>query len=271
MKTTNLKKYDPHLLYHAINITVELRYKVPMQKVYEIIEAAEEHNKNSDDKITSNDIIELLENLGSALESSVLTDEPSEEDTLQSKIKELLRLLGCVLSEQELNKILRGEMTIEEALSTKAQLAWKLIFKKDEKGRSRPDQDLVNLLMFCTQEIAIENVELKIQRVLENYKLENKRHMQEGVLLKSDNMKTLYRANKIQYDPAELDKKRVKLKLYIAHMQGYDRDRDRDGSRGIDMSTGEIIDFGDIFIADKEHGSFIDDRANDGIDRADIK
>ena len=57
MKTTNLKKYDPHLLYHAINITVELRYKVPMQKVYEIIEAAEEHNKNSDDKITSNDII----------------------------------------------------------------------------------------------------------------------------------------------------------------------------------------------------------------------
>jgi hypothetical protein len=130
----------------------------------------------------------LLENLGSALESSVLTDEPSEEDTLQSKIKELLRLLGCVLSEQELNKILRGEMTIEEALSTKAQLAWKLIFKKDEKGRSRPDQDLVNLLMFCTQEIAIENVELKIQRVLENYKLENKRHMQEGVLLKSDNI-----------------------------------------------------------------------------------
>jgi hypothetical protein len=162
-------------------------------------------------------------------------------------------------------------MTIEEALSTKAQLAWKLIFKKDEKGRSRPDQDLVNLLMFCTQEIAIENVELKIQRVLENYKLENKRHMQEGVLLKSDNMKTLYRANKIQYDPVELDKKRVKLKLYIAHMQGYDRDRDRDGSRGIDMSTGEIIDFGDIFIADKEHGSFIEDRANDGIDRADIK
>ena len=95
--------------------------------------------------------------------------------------------------------------------------------------------------------------------------------MQEGVLLKSDNMKTLYRANKIQYDPVELDKKRVKLKLYIAHMQGYDRDRDRDGSRGIDMSTGEIIDFGDIFIADKEHGSFIDDRTNDGRDRADIK
>jgi hypothetical protein len=54
-------------------------------------------------------------------------------------------------------------------------------------------------------------------------------------------------------------------------MQGYDRDRDRDGSRGIDISTGEIIDFGDIFIADKEHGAILEDRMNDGIDREDIK
>lgn len=270
MTTATNERYDPHLLYHAINITVELRYKVPMQKIYKLLQVAEERNKTSEKQITTADIIALLENLGGALESTVLTDEPSEGESLQSKIKEILRLLGCNLTDQELNQILKGELSIEEVLSNQARLAWSLIFKKDN-DKYRPSQDVANMILWCTQDIAIENVELKIQRVLENYRLENKRHSQEGMLLKSDNMKTLYRTNKIQYDPIELDKKRVKLKLYIAHMQGYDRDRDRDGTRGVDMSTGEIIDFGDLFIADKEHGSFIDDRMNDGIDRADIK
>ena len=53
-------------------------------------------------------------------------------------------------------------------------------------------------------------------------------------------------------------------------MQGYDRDRDRDGGRGVDMTTGEIIDFGDIYIADKEHGCFINDIERDGIDMRDL-
>ena len=50
-----------------------------------------------------------------------------------------------------------------------------------------------------------------------------------------------------------------------------DRDLDRDGGRGIDMNTGYVIDFGDIYIADKSHGGVIEDIERDGIDMGDIK
>ena len=30
-------EYDPHILYNAINLTAELQYKVPMQRIYDIL------------------------------------------------------------------------------------------------------------------------------------------------------------------------------------------------------------------------------------------
>ena len=46
-----------------------------------------------------------------------------------------------------------------------------------------------------------------------------------------------------------LEEKLRKLRLMIAHLQGYDRDRDGDGERGVDPETGYIRDFDDVFMA----------------------
>lgn len=266
------KVYDPHLLYHAINITVELEYKVPMQKIYSILERVDAVNEKRTDKIKPQDILEILKEMGDKLEESVLSDEPSDETSLQAKIKELLRLLGCTLTDQELNKILKGEVSINEALSKKARAAWLIVFEQNENGKFIPNKELANEMLFCTQLIAIENVELKMQRLMEGYRVtEANRQMRDnGMLQKNENIKVLDSQFRESTDPILLDKKRNRLRLYIAHMHGYDRDRDGDGSRGIDMTTGYIIDFGDIYIADKEHGCVIEDRAHNGIDMSDI-
>lgn len=270
------EEYDPHILYQAINLTVELEYKIPMKRAYKILEKVEAHNKKSDKKISLQEVLELMKSLGDSLEVTIDSeneeDKPSDGTSLQEKIKELLRLLGCHLTDAELNKILKGEVSLDDALSKKAKAAWMLIFDVDEKGKSRPNKDLVEQMMLCTQMIALENIEMKIQRQLIDRQIhERERDYSEGLLRKSDNLKTLFTVEKERNDPLVLDRKRQKLKLYIAHMQGYDRDRDRDGGRGIDMTTGEIIDFGDIYIADKEHGSIIVDIEHDGIDIADIR
>lgn len=275
------EQYDPHLLYHAINLTVELEYKVPMKKVYKMLEKVEEHNKKNEEKITFQDVQNLLMTLGNSLESNILSTGPcdgingdgsgSDNVSLQEKIKEILRLLGCTLSEKELNQILKGNLSLDEALNGKSKTAWLLIFDMDERGKFRPNKELIEQMIYCTQMIAFENVEMKIQRQLVEQKIQSNRSRTEGVLLKNDNLKTLFRTEKECQNPTVLDEKRRKLKLYIAHMQGYDRDRDGDGGRGIDMTTGEIIDFDDIYISDKEHGSVIEDIDHDGIDIADIR
>ena len=270
------EEYDPHILYQAINLTVELEYKIPMKRAYKILEKVEAHNKKSEKKISLQEVLDLMQSLGDSLEVTIDSeneeDKPSDGTSLQEKIKELLRLLGCHLTDAELNKILKGEVSLDDALSKKAKAAWMLIFDVDEKGKSRPNKDLVEQMMLCTQMIALENIEMKIQRQLIDRQIhERERDYSEGLLRKSDNLKTLFTVEKERNDPLVLDRKRQKLKLYIAHMQGYDRDRDRDGGRGVDMTTGEIIDFGDIYIADKEHGSIIVDIEHDGIDIADIR
>lgn len=269
------EQYDPHILYQAINLTVELEYKIPMKRAYKILEKVEAHNKKNEKKIGLQEVLELLQSLGGSLEISIDADneedKPSDGTSLQEKIKELLRLLGCHLTDAELNKILKGEVSLDDALSKKAKAAWLLIFDIDENGKSRPNKDLVEQMMLCTQMIALENIEMKIQRQLINREINERERANEGFLRKKDNLKTLFTIEKEREDPLVLDRKRQKLKLYIGHMQGYDRDRDRDGGRGIDMTTGEIIDFGDIYIADKEHGSVIIDVERDGIDIADIR
>lgn len=269
--TRTVDVYDPHLLYHAINITAELRYKVPMQSVYNILKIASKNNEKLTNKIKPEDVLKLIDALGTNLENTILSDDDfTDGDSLQNKIKELLRLLGCQLNDQELNKILKGELSIDDALSKQAKTMWLIIFEKDDNGRYRPDREIADYLLLCAQQHAIETVDVKIQRQMENYRIMSRNREREGYLLRSENMKIRSKEEREKYDPVLLDKKRAKLKLYIAHMQGYDRDRDRDGGRGVDMTTGNIIDFGDIYIADKEHGSFIDDIERDGIDMRDL-
>jgi hypothetical protein len=267
MITTLEQTYDPHLLYHAINITVELEYKVPMQKVYKILALVEESNKNDIHKVQPNEVLELLKLLGDKLEDCALTDSPPNGNNLQAKIKELLRLLGCTLSDAELNKILKGEVSLDQALSKQARRAWITIFDLSKDGRYRPNKEIVENMLICSQALALESIELKIQRAMEDRQLQHKTQQQRLVIAMDKSARV---HEKERYDPVELDRKRAKLKLYIAHMQGYDRDRDRDGGRGIDMTTGEVIDFEDIYIADKTHGSIIDDIERDGIDLSDI-
>jgi hypothetical protein len=264
--------YDPHLLYHAINITVELEYKVPMQQVYNILEALDQNKGDAEElQIQPNEVVEILNALGSSLEDSI-PDEFNDSDSLQSKIKELLRLLGCALSDKELNQILKGELSIDSALSKKAKTAWLMIFHKDKNGRYRPDRDIVENMLLCSQSWALENLELKIQRSILTPTYHKKEYERSGpvILHRDEKLRSHLRGEKERNDPIILDQKRNKLRLYIAHMQGYDRDRDRDGGRGIDMVTGIVIDFGDIYIADKSHGNVIDDKERDGIDMADI-
>lgn len=259
------REYDPHLLYHTINITVELEYKVPMQKVYDLLYLLEEKNQGTADKIQPTEVLELLKLMSGELADTVGDEDPEDKNDLPSKIKELLRLLGCYLTKEELNAILRGEVPLDKALSPKAKAAWLIIFDRDEMGKFRPNKEVVNELVWLTEKIAYETIENQIQRNLEGYKSRARKELEnEGILLKNENIKTIHRKDEYT-DPRILEQKRINLKLYIAHMQGYDRDRDRDGGLGIDMSTGEIIDFGDIYIADKEHGAVLEDRDHDGI------
>ena len=275
MRTLVKQEYDPHLLYHAINVAVELEYKVPMQKVYDILVLVDKSNEKSVEKISSQEVMVLLKALGDGLENTVMSTSSDDCDgnnsNLQAKIKELLRLLGCSLSDKELNMILKGELELDKALSKQARIAWNLIFDKRDNDRYRPNQELVDHMMWCSRVIALENVEMKIQRSMEERRQINQSRQIAVALPKNEYVVGIARTRREELDPVLLEEKRNKLRLYIAHMQGYDRDIDRDGGRGIDMTTGLIIDFGDIYIADKQHGSVIEDIEHDGIEMADIK
>lgn len=279
-----VKKYDPHILYNAINLTAELEYKVPMQRIYEILDIVEKKNKgkkNKAEQITPNDVLNLLNVLGDILTNTNVSDTPCDTSTLQSKIKELLRVLGCELSDKDLNRILKGELSITDVLSKDAQLVWNLIFDIDENGKMHPDREIVDNMLLSMQNIAIENIE----RAMESQLIENKNRRvlasqrAQNILLRDENLKTLFRKDEEKkrtriedIDYVELDRKRAKLRLYIGHMQGYDRDRDHDGSRAMDPTTGYIIDYEDAYITDKIHsGAILEDIDNDGIEIAEIK
>lgn len=265
---TNITKqeYDPHLLYHAINITVELEYKVPMQKIYNILVLVEESNQQDVHQVTPEDVLSLLSALGNKLESGELSDTPPDGNSLQEKIKEILRLLGCELSDQELNKILKGEISLDQALSKQAKVAWLTVFDLGNDGKYRPNREIIDNVLICSQAIALEGIEMQIQRAMTDRQIRHKVRQQNLMYQERD----VRKYEKERYDPVALDRQRKKLKLYIAHMHGYDRDRDRDGGLGIDLTTGEIIDYEDVYIADKTHGNFIHDIDRDGIDMKDI-
>ena len=138
---------------------------------------------------------------------------------------------------------------------------------KPGKGAAFVKAKLRNLRTGSTVEKTF-NTSIKLEKAMREYQISRvKKDRYENAM----QARVLKERQKAYETPVELEQKRRKLKLYIAHMQGYDRDRDRDGGRGINMVTGEIIDWGDIFIADKEHGAVLEDQNRDGIDRIDIR
>lgn len=265
--------YDPHLLYHAINLTVELQYKVPMQKIYDFLAKLEEISPGSVGKMKVEDLANLFNILSKRLEELSETEEYYECKTLQEKIKMILRMMGYSLSDQELNQILRGELELDKVFTKEAKTVWLLMFSKNAKGLYVPDKEIVDHVLHMTQNIAIKTLDLQMQESLEHYKIKQHNRV---ILEAAQNSRTnpairnSLKIRKEYEDPLTLDKKMNKLRLYIAHMQGYDRDRDRDGGRGIDMTTGIVIDFSDIYIADKIHGAVIEDIEHNGLDVRDL-
>lgn len=273
------REYDPHLLYKAINITVELEYQVPMTLVYKIIEKLHKRKKKNEKDLTEKELIELVRVMGLSLQDKI---DKFEDDTkksgkpdLKTKIKQILSLLNCELSNAELNSILKGEISIEDVLNKQAQIAWRMIFEIGEDGKSKPDQEMVNWMNIIAEDLAIENLHECRRRLMlkinEKHKQMNDFEISDGYNIKisqGSNKTYLNMDNKLK----EMDKKLRKLKLYIAHLQGYDRSLDHDGERGVDPETGEIRDFGDIYLADKRYsGAIIEDIEYDGIDIEDIK
>lgn len=255
-------EYDPHLLYQAINITVELQYNVPLKVVYQMIE----ENEKKEEKLSFNELVSLIKSLSKSFQNKIFSKEDSSsEETLdlKTKIKLMLELLHCELSNDELNKIIKGELSLDEALNQQARIAWKLFFSKDKDGKVRPNQSLVDHMMTLMQDYALLDINEKYKRELLNQTKNRIREIENGDYISNGNIKserTKKELNVVSQDEKLilLDKQRKKLKLYIAHMQGYDRDRDHDGGRGVNMETGEIIDLEDIYMADKGVNEYLE-------------
>lgn len=247
--------YDPHLLYQAINVTVELQYTVPMTLIYNLLLKLKIKRQPGEKEPTMDEITRLLSLVGTTLQedSSLIEVENTEQD-LQTKIKYMLKLTKCKVSPQDLNRILRGELSIKDVLSKDAQLAWKIMF--DEKnGRYVPDSQNVSWLLTIAEEHAIGQMLKEYNRNCLKYASAQARQQD----LNKGNTKTeRARNNPSRYLERNktLEEKLRKLRLVIAHLQGYDRDRDGDGERGIDPETGYVRDFDDVFLAN----NLFDDR-----------
>lgn len=242
--------YDPHLLYQAINITVELQYTVPMTLIYNLLLKLKIKRKNGEKEPTINEVVRLLNLISDTMneDSSLMEIEDTEQD-LQTKIKYMLKLTKCKLSPQDLNKILKGQLSIKDVLNKEAQLAWSIMFE-EQNGRYTPDSRSVSWLL----DIAQEHVMGQMLKEYNNncYKYAQAKEYKQTDSRFSANAKT----ERSQEDPVvfleknkSLEEKLRKLRLFIAHIQGYDRDRDGDGERGVDPETGYIRDFDDVFMA----------------------
>ena len=272
--TNNIINYDPHLLYQAINITVELEYHIPFKLIYNILANLQEKMNPGEKEPSINEMVKLVKTMATFVDSNGVESEDMP-DNLKSKIKLILSMLGCDLGNDELNKILRGDIAVEDILNKESQLAWKLIFKKDENERYHPSQECVNWLLLLAEDYTFGVMLDKYTRNCYEQKDYDRKLSRDG-LHNIDNYKTArYHENRVpEYviENLSLEKKMRNLKIYLGRMQGYDIDRDGDGQRGMDPETGEIIDFDDIFITDKIFGgAVIEDLNHNGLDLEDIK
>ena len=242
--------YDPHLLYQAINITVELQYTVPMTLIYNLLLKLKLKRKAGEKEPTIDEVTKLLTLIGDTIQddSSLMEIEDTEQD-LQTRIKYMLKLTNCTLSPQDLNRILRGQLSIKDVLNKEAQLAWEIMFEEKD-GRYIPDSRSVSWLLDITQEQAMGQMLKEYNNNCFKYAQAQERH------LDGKHTHTNVKIERATNEPSvfmernkTIEEKLRKLRLYIAHLQGYDRDRDGDGERGVDPETGYVRDFDDVFMA----------------------
>jgi hypothetical protein len=318
---------DPHVLYEAFHLQSKLRYAVPLQMVYEMVENEHEKARQGvENALTSKELFQLLRTLSDhmvadALKQAQTENSPyPESNELKDHVRKMLALLDVKLSSDTLNQIVKGELRLEDVMEKEGQDLWQSIFQKTDTGRYAPDIPSIQLLTSSTQALAMSSLERRIHEVFENertmeleklqetqelarsykileevydleknYHLQPQRELEESLrLLETEREKfkvrlktetgvdiektyevesTLDKENALR----DMDRKQVELKLYVAHMQGYDRDLDGDGSGGINRATGEVIDYDDIYIADKAKHMQEEEREEDEILVRDIR
>lgn len=240
--------YDPHLLYQAINITVELQYTVPMTLIYNLLLKLKLKRKEGEREPSIDEVVRLLSLLGNTMQEDTALMEIEDTDRdLQSRIKYVLRLTKCKLTPQELNKILKGQLSVKDVLNKEAQLAWAIMFEEKE-GRYIPAAQNVTWLIDITQEHAMGQMLKEYNKNCFKYAHAQAKHLDR----RAENMKIEKAEPEAEVYMAKnksIEEKLRKMRLYIAHLQGYDRDRDGDGERGVDPETGYIRDIDDIFMA----------------------
>lgn len=267
----NKKDYDPHLLYHSINLTSELKYAIPLKTVYTIVEQAYKTIGN----IPENDLLDILKTLSTLQITKAennSNDENTTEDDMKDRIKEILKTLGDNIDVEILNMILKGEKKLEDVMNKKQIIAWKIMFNSKD-NHFYPNMDAIRALWLSSCMIAVHNLRqkaeyVKLEQVAKN-SIERQMRIEKNKDLHMRKIRTPL--DQLEKQLKKMEEAERKLRLYIGHMQGYDKDLDRDGGRGIDMTTGFIVDYDDIYIADKIHGSILIDKDNDGIDLEDIK
>ena len=269
--TSQKKSYDPHILYLALNIEAELKHMLDARRIYKILETMPRSVVNTS---TAEEMAGLFRLLGKTIAESADCNNDmddaeeiggEEKRTLRQRIREILSLTGCELSTDELNQILSGKVSPEKAMSKKSVTAWNCIFTKTEQGRYIPDSRAVESMRLAMTTVAIRLLEEKQLELIRNAGSE--KFVEYGYKSPIRSFREPQKDSILQKEesPAELERKANKLRLYIAHMQGYDRDLDGDGGRGIDPQTGIVIDYSDIYIADKSHGAIIEDKDRDNV------
>ena len=90
--------YDPHLLYQAINITVELQYTVPMTLIYNLLLKLKLKRRDGEREPSIDEVVKLLALIGDTIQedSSLMEIEDTEQD-LQTKINQMISMIEPTL------------------------------------------------------------------------------------------------------------------------------------------------------------------------------
>lgn len=222
-----------------------------MTLIYNLLLKLKLKRKDGAKEPTIDEVVKLLALIGNTIQedSSLMEIEDTEQD-LQTRIKYMLKLTKCKLSPQDLNKILKGQLSVKDVLNKEAQLAWDIMFEEKE-GRYIPDARSVSWLLDITQEHAMGQILREYNSNCLKYAQAQQKHLDV-----KNNRQHNVKIERAEKEPIvfmernkSLEEKLRKLRLYIAHIQGYDRDRDGDGERGVDPETGYVRDFDDVFMA----------------------
>ena len=273
-------------------VPMELIYDILDTKAKRKKKKTEESEGESDAREMDN-LERILREMGISMEEYCRNPQFQGQMSISDKIKMLLSFLQKDLGSQELNAVLKGEKSIDSVLNPQAQSLWNLLFIQDNTGRYKPDKEMTERLVAASVEYALSTVTQRQERRLESAgeRQERERDIEEEIRQQTyEQARDLERVDRIvtqeeqqtqvieqnlhydkttvkaqafderqiprsdrEFNALEDEERENALRRYIAHMQGYDRDRDSDGGRGIDMKTGYVIDYGDIYLAD--HGT----------------